>query len=53
MKLDFEANMKLTTATEDDVDEYARELCGEFTCWALLKRHKALKLDCLNIILVL
>ena len=29
---DFEANMKLTTATEDDVlDEYARELCGEFT----------------------
>ena len=39
---DFEANMKLTTATEDDVlDEYARELCGEFTRWALLKRHKA------------
>mgnify|MGYP000054934535 FL=1 len=39
---DFEDNMKLTTATEDDVlDEYARELCGEFTRWALLKRHKA------------
>ncbi len=33
----------LTTATEDDVlDEYARELCGEFTRWALLKRHNNL-----------
>ena len=39
---DYEANMKLTTATENDVlDEYARELCGEFSRWALLKRHKA------------
>lgn len=39
---DFEANMKLTTATEQDVlDEYARELCGEFNRWTLLKRHKA------------
>lgn len=39
---DFDAHMKLTTATEDDIfDEYARELCGEFNRWALLKRHKA------------
>ena len=39
---DFESHMKLTTATEDDIfDEYARELCGEFGRWALLKRHKA------------
>ncbi|MDE6089541.1 MAG: RagB/SusD family nutrient uptake outer membrane protein [Duncaniella sp.] len=30
----------LSSASEDDVlDEYARELCGEFTRWALLKRH--------------
>ncbi|SMC39909.1 RagB/SusD family nutrient uptake outer membrane protein [Pedobacter africanus] len=34
--------MQLTNATMNDVfDEYARELCGEFTRWALLKRHKA------------
>ena len=33
---------ELTTATEQDVlDEYARELCGEFDRWALLKRHHA------------
>lgn len=39
---DYETHMKLTTATENDVlDEYARELCGEFGRWALLKRHKA------------
>lgn len=39
---DFEAHMKLTTASEDDIfDEYARELCGEYGRWALLKRHKA------------
>jgi hypothetical protein len=25
----------------DVFDEYARELCGEFNRWALLKRHKA------------
>lgn len=32
----------LGTATLDDVfDEYARELCGEFSRWALLKRHHA------------
>lgn len=37
-----ESSWKLSTATEDDVlDEYARELCGEFTRWALLKRHNA------------
>ena len=30
--------------TEDMIfDEYARELCGEFTRWALLQRHDALK----------
>ncbi len=35
-----ESDWKLATATEDDVlDEYAREMCGEFTRWALLKRH--------------
>ena len=34
--------MRLSNATLDDVfDEYARELCGEFSRWALLKRHKA------------
>jgi len=41
---DFNAGtgMQLTTATMNDVfDEYARELCGEFNRWALLKRHKA------------
>ena len=39
---DFDAHMKLTTATQNDIfDEYARELCGEFSRWALLKRHKA------------
>ena len=39
---DFDAHMKLSTATQNDIfDEYARELCGEFSRWALLKRHKA------------
>ncbi len=34
--------MQLASATMNDVfDEYARELCGEFTRWALLKRNKA------------
>jgi starch-binding outer membrane protein, SusD/RagB family len=34
--------MQLTTATMNDVfDEYARELCGEFNRWAILKRNKA------------
>ena len=34
--------MQLTSATMNDVfDEYARELCGEYNRWALLKRHKA------------
>lgn len=34
--------MQLVTATMNDVfDEYARELCGEFNRWALLKRNKA------------
>ncbi|WP_255563567.1 RagB/SusD family nutrient uptake outer membrane protein [Mucilaginibacter rivuli] len=34
--------MMLTTATMNDVfDEYARELCGEYSRWALLKREKA------------
>lgn len=37
-----ESQWKIASATEDDVlDEYARELCGEFTRWALLKRHNA------------
>ena len=39
---DFDAHMKLATASEDDIlDEYARELCGEYGRWALLKRHKS------------
>ena len=41
---DFNAGtgMQLASATMNDVfDEYARELCGEFNRWALLKRHKA------------
>lgn len=41
---DFNAGtgMQLTTATMNDVfDEYARELCGEYSRWALLKRNKA------------
>jgi hypothetical protein len=34
--------MMLTTATINVVfDEYARELCGEYSRWALLKREKA------------
>ena len=34
--------MQLTTATMNDVfDEYARELCGEYNSWAILKRNKA------------
>ena len=37
-----EADWKLANVTEEDVlDEYAREMCGEFTRWALLKRHNA------------
>ena len=37
-----EASWKLATATEDDIfDEYAREMCGEFNRWFLLKRHNA------------
>ncbi len=37
-----ESTWKLATATEDDIfDEYAREMCGEFQRWALLKRHNA------------
>ena len=32
----------IDVATMDDIyDEYAREMCGEFTRWALLKRHHA------------
>ncbi|MFT4095066.1 MAG: RagB/SusD family nutrient uptake outer membrane protein [Niabella sp.] len=41
---DFNAatGMQLTSATMNDVfDEYARELCGEYNRWALLKRNKA------------
>lgn len=39
---DYESHMRLSTASIQDVlDEYARELCGEFNRWALLKRHKA------------
>lgn len=34
--------MMLGTASMNDVfDEYARELCGEYNRWALLKRNKA------------
>jgi hypothetical protein len=41
-KANFESSMKMSSASEQDVlDEYARELCGEFARWALLKRHKA------------
>ena len=37
-----ESDWRLTTASEEDIfDEYARELCGEFSRWALLKRHNA------------
>ncbi len=41
-----ESEYTLTSSdiTEDMIfDEYARELCGEFTRWALLQRHDALK----------
>jgi hypothetical protein len=34
--------MELSSASMNDVfDEYARELCGEYNRWALLKRNKA------------
>lgn len=34
--------MQLASATMNDVfDEYARELCGEYNRWAILKRNKA------------
>jgi starch-binding outer membrane protein, SusD/RagB family len=34
--------MQLTSASMNDVfDEYARELCGEYNRWAILKRNKA------------
>lgn len=37
-----ESSYKLTTVTEEDIyDEYARELCGEHSRWALLQRHQA------------
>ncbi len=37
---DYEAHMQLASADEQDVlDEYARELVGEFNRWAILKRH--------------
>jgi hypothetical protein len=37
---DYDAHMKLTTADEQTVlDEYARELAGEYQRWAVLKRH--------------
>ncbi len=37
-----ESTWKLANATEDDIfDEWARELCGEFSRWLLLKRHNA------------
>ncbi|HLR38397.1 MAG TPA: RagB/SusD family nutrient uptake outer membrane protein [Chitinophagaceae bacterium] len=40
------SNHELGTATEQDVlDEYARELCGEFNRWAILKRHKAFETE--------
>jgi hypothetical protein len=36
----FDSTMKLTTADEQTVlDEFARELAGEFDRWAVLKRH--------------
>lgn len=35
---------QLSTASEEDIlDEYAREMAGEFMRWALLKRHHALE----------
>lgn len=38
----LESSYKLTTVTEEDIyDEYARELCGEHSRWALLQRHQA------------
>ncbi|WP_297073337.1 RagB/SusD family nutrient uptake outer membrane protein [uncultured Duncaniella sp.] len=37
-----ESEWKLTSVDEDVIfDEYARELCGEFSRWLLLKRHNA------------
>lgn len=39
---DYDSHMKLATADEKVVlEEFARELCGEFGRWALLKRHHA------------
>jgi creatinine amidohydrolase/Fe(II)-dependent formamide hydrolase-like protein len=37
---DYESSMKLTSASEQDVlDEYARELVGEFQRWSVLNGH--------------
>ena len=40
-----ESDWKMTgSVTEDDIlDEYARELCGEYNRWSLLKRHNIIK----------
>lgn len=36
------SDWRLGSATMEDVyDEYARELCGEYSRWALLQRHQA------------
>lgn len=41
---DYVQHMQLAIADIDTVlDEYARELCGEFNRWPILKRHRAIE----------
>lgn len=47
-----ESDWKISNVTENDIlDEYARELCGEYNRWPLLKRHNNIKerLDLYNV----
>ena len=47
-----ESDWQISSVSEEDIlDEYARELCGEYNRWPLLKRHNIIKerLDLYNV----